>query len=183
MDEERDNTYSVNKPKEAFIILFCILACINFSSRAYDSNFFADTGSQRIVFMSVMTVVSVIVTLALFVLYFLKIIHMRALKARYFAVSICCVFICFAVVLRGIPYIKDLKEGTSVVVTNDYWYYMGSGDIEFTDKSGNKQVVSANNIGEMNPIFFSQFFGDNKDKIYIKYYPHTGTVVDIRVIK
>ncbi len=164
-------------------LLFCILACINFSSQAYDSKVFAETGFQRILFMSVMPVVSVIVTLAILVLYFLKIIRMKSLRARYFAVSLCCVFICSGVILRGIPYIQDLKEVTSVVVTKDYWYYMGSGEIEFTDQSGNKQVVSANYTDEMNPLIFSQFFENDKDKIYIKYYPHTGTVVDIHVIK
>ena len=188
MNEERKNTYPVNKAQAAFNILLCILACTNLISMVYDKKAFAETGFYRIVLMSLMTVASIIVTPSVFVLYFKKIFYMRALKVRYFVVCLCCISICFAVVWRGLPYIKDIKEGTSVVVTDDYWYYMGSGDIEFTDPNGNKQVVSANHLGEMEmSLTITQFFSvnnsENKKSIYIEYYPNSGTVADIHMIK
>lgn len=187
MNKEK-STSSVNKPQEAFIILFCIIACINFISMACDYEKFAETGSFRVVLMSVLTVVSIILTLAVFVLYFFKMSHMRS---GYFVVSLCCLSICGAIIFRGFPYLQDIKGGTSVVVTNDYWYYMGSEDIAFTDLSGNEQVVSANHIGETTlPLIVSQFFSaasddseNNKKSIYIEYYPHSRTVVDIHMIK
>lgn len=159
MNKENNNTSSANKPQVAFVILFYIIVGINLISMACDSKKFAETGFFRVVFMSVLTVVSIIVTLAVFVLYFLKIFRMKSLKVRYFVVALCCLSICGAIILRGFPYMQDLKAGTSVVVTNDYWYYMGNEYIEFTDLSGNKQAVRASNIGEMTiPLIWEQFF-------------------------
>lgn len=195
MNKEKNNTSSANKPKTAFVILFGIIACINLISMACDTEIFAETGSCRIVIMSVLAVVSIIVTLAAFALYFLKIFRIKSLKVRYFVVSLCSLIICAVVVFRGFPYMQDLKEGTSVVVTNDYWYYMGNEYIEFTDLSGNKQSVRASNIGEMTiPLIWEQFFSgnqsapsddseNNKKSIYIEYYPHSRTVVDMHMIK
>lgn len=190
MNKEKNNTSSVNKPQAAFVILFGIIACINFISMACDHEKIAATGSFRIVLMSVLTVVSIIVMLAVFLLYFLKISRMKSLKVRYFVVSLCSLIICAVVVFRGFPYMQDFKEGTSAVVTNNYWYYMGSDAIEFTDLSGNKQIVSASNIGEMTiPLIQSQFFSapsvdsnNNKKSIYIEYYPHSRTIADIHMI-
>lgn len=189
MNKEKNNTSSVNKPQAAFVILFGIIACINFISMACDREKNAATGSFRIVLMSVLTIVSIVVTLAVFVLYFLKISRIKSLKVRYFVVSLCCLIICSAIVLRGFPYMQDLKEGTSAVVTNDYWYYMGSGAIEFTDMSGNRQVVSTSNLGETTiPLIQYQFFSapsddseNNKKSIYIEYYPHSRTIADIHM--
>lgn len=191
MNYEGNGKAPVNKLQAAFIVLFFIIALINMVSISYDSKSYAEQGSYRILLMSAMTVVSVIAAIAVFVLYFLKISRMRSIKVRYFAVSLCCAFICAAVVFRGFPYIQDLKEGTSVVVTNDYWYYMGSEVIEFTDSSGNRQAVSAGNLGEtVIPLIESQFFsapsdksGNNKKSIYIEYYPHSRTVADIHMVK
>ncbi len=185
---EKDNS-AVNKPQIAFIVLFAAIAFINFISMIYDDDGFAGGGTARVVSMSVMTLISIFITAALLALYFSRISHMENLKTRYLIVSLCCVIICTATVLRGSFYMRDLAEGTSVAVTDKYWYYMGSGDIKFTDSNGSVQVVRVkNSLGEMTlPLITSQFFPSddseqNKKSIYIEYYPHSRTLKDIHFV-
>lgn len=77
MNKEKRDTDSANKPQIAFIVLFCALAYINFISMVYDNKTFADQGSFRVGLMSVLAVVSIVITLAVFVLYFLKIMRIK----------------------------------------------------------------------------------------------------------
>lgn len=189
---DKKDTSSVTKPQAAFVVLFFIIAFINLISMACDSEFFAESGSFRVVCMSLFAVVSIVLTIAVCVLYFSKISHMESIKTRYLVVSICSVLICGTIVYRGFPYMQDIKDGTQVVETDKYWYYMGNEYIEFSDPSGKKQAVSAGNLGEATvPLIYSQFFSDgqsgdseqNKISLYIEYYPHSRTVVDIHMVK
>lgn len=189
---DKKDTSSVTKPQAAFVVLFYIIALISFISMLFDRKPFAESGFFRIVCMSLFAVVSIVLTIAVCVLYFLKISHMESIKTRYLLVSICSVIICVTVVFRGFPYMQDIKDGTQVVETDKYWYYMGNEYIEFSDPSGKKQAVSAGNLGEATvPLIYSQFFsggqsGDseqNKISLYIEYYPHSRTVVDIHMVK
>lgn len=67
---DKKDTSSVTKPQAAFVVLFFIIAFINLISMACDSEVFAESGSFRVVCMSLFAVVSIVLTIAVCVLYF-----------------------------------------------------------------------------------------------------------------